>query len=186
MPVLKIGDLGLVTEAKNAEYCYGTPGFTAPEYNQVCKTDLFAIGKTMYFIITGSMLDEKSEGKVTQIRPGIRKIVISSFLSNKIANIIAKLTINDPARRYLNAAKAKSDILNVFDDEEHIIYYDAMLKLNTPHNISEITDELFKIVKPYCDWQKISPERRTSIQNKVKEYQRIGLIKRDGHQYSLA
>lgn len=193
IPIMKIGDLGLVTNAKNVEGYGGTPAFGPKEqfnpyslHVQSYKSDLCAIGRTLYYLMTSRILDHDNCGKATKIKPAIFEIVNSKFVSDKIANVIAKLTVNNPKQRYANAAKAKLDILKIFKDEEQIIYYDAMLNLNSSYKIKDIPEAVFDSVKSYYGWQRINKDRKAKIQVKIREYQRDGMIKLSGQQYSLA
>jgi serine/threonine protein kinase len=183
----------LVTKVDNIIGGGGTRAFGAPEqldsqsiHNQSHKSDLFAIGRTIYYIMTGKILSEDCFGKISKINSQITHFTNSKYLSLKISAVISRLTVNNPKKRYPNSSIAITDISNIFKDEEQIVYYDAMLRFGASCNINDIPNELFHFVKSYYGWNNISQVRMEKIRTKVKEYRRSGLIRLDGRQYSLA
>ena len=118
LPMLKIGDLGLVTKREVIwENENGTTDWMAPEPWQKLdhRYDLFAIGKLLYLLITGIMLDEGHCGAQKKIEPVIREVVASPQLSRRISAVVAKLTKKYPTRRYSHAKNARADIANILE-----------------------------------------------------------------------
>lgn len=89
----------------------GTPGYAAPEQfgglgQSDCRTDLYALGATMYQLLTGD-----SPRKTLFELPPVRSV--NAKLSAGIEYIISKCTELNPANRYGSAMELLKDLENV-------------------------------------------------------------------------
>lgn len=123
---VKILDLGLCKTAQamlqhsgTEDQVYGTPQYLSPEQaigqsDLDCRTDIYALGATMFHIATGSMLfpgTDGSEAMDKQVRakapnPG----TLNPALSPAFCSLVEKMLAKDRDRRQLDWRTVRSDI----------------------------------------------------------------------------
>lgn len=112
---LMLIDLGIAREYKKQSsedtQCIGTREYAAPEQfggkgQSDQRTDIYALGVTLHYIVTGKNPTEWPY----ELLP-IRKL--NSKLSKKLEKVITKCTEIDPANRYFSCSQLKQDLLDV-------------------------------------------------------------------------
>lgn len=102
---VKVLDFGISLEIKEKgqkiERALGTKGYAAPEQSKsgsVCdlRSDIYAMGKTMYYMLTGINPSKVEKGKIKPIRS------IDSSISMGVEQIVDKCTKENPNERYQN------------------------------------------------------------------------------------
>lgn len=110
---IKLIDLGIAREYKEENSCdtvlLGTNGFAAPEqygYSQTdCRSDIFSLGMTLYYLLTGSNPIEFGYVYVP-----VREC--NPILSTEIERIVNKCTNIDPNNRYQTCDELLVDLDN--------------------------------------------------------------------------
>ena len=105
---LKIVDFGAsrYLNQQGGYYSFGTRGYAAPEQygdarNLDQRSDIYSIGKLLYFMVTGEQLRSQSEVKK---RAGF-------FLKNKrLYRIVTTCISQEPSKRYQSVARLKDDL----------------------------------------------------------------------------
>jgi serine/threonine protein kinase len=116
--IFKICDFGFTRPADNSDTdgSHGTPAFMAPELLQAngkkrsSKSDVWALGISLYYMITGELPYPKVENKMAlllhisrlpQLSSNIPAIVLpyNSIISNSMTDLVNKMLIVDPANR---------------------------------------------------------------------------------------
>lgn len=119
---VKLIDFGIAGEAVRfgglSAASYGTPGYAAPEQfasgRATCdaRTDLFALGRVLCFLISGV------EGKPQGRDPS--RLIPDPYA----AEIIARCTAEDPKERYQSAADLAADLQRWLEGEEEVLAAD--------------------------------------------------------------
>jgi serine/threonine-protein kinase len=126
----KLADLGLVKDLNNqlmltqTNMMVGSPDYIAPEQAQNprnidCRADLYAIGCTLFHMITGKPpFSDPSPVKVilSHIKSPVPDILkLCPTLKEQVASVIYKLLEKDPKDRFKCAADVRVALLEAFD-----------------------------------------------------------------------
>lgn len=107
----KLGDFGIAIEWKEEKTWVenpldGTEGYLAPELALGAvpspQTDVFALGRVLYQLFTGKILDDLSL-KPLDLLPHPKRHRTGAKISNRIIRIIVRATKSNPSKRYPNA-----------------------------------------------------------------------------------
>jgi WD40 repeat protein/serine/threonine protein kinase len=100
----KLADIGLVTEASEANTFVGTEGFVPPEGPTSPQADIYALGKVLYEAAMGKDRNEFPE-PYTQIRADAESIALMELNS-----ILLRACATDPRERYASAEELHADL----------------------------------------------------------------------------
>ncbi len=105
--VLKLADIGLVTEAREQASFVGTPGFIPPEGPGTAQADIFSLGKVLYEITMGKDPREFPD-PVTNLAslPNHERLL-------RMNAIILKACRSAPAQRYQSAQELHEDLASL-------------------------------------------------------------------------
>lgn len=106
---LKLVDFGASSfrGVKRLSYTFGTRAYAAPEQLDATaildeKSDIYSIGKLLYFLVTGETFKESVE---------VKKWAAVFLRNKKLYRIIERCSSKDPKRRYQSICKLKEDLL---------------------------------------------------------------------------
>jgi len=140
---VKIVDLGLAklagrVDAEDGEVpIEGTPHYCAPEQSAGmagidCRADIYALGATLYHMLTGRMPFEEAEGHTamekhrTECLPDIRRLVPGLHVAT--AHLVSKMLVRDRENRYASWPA-------VIEDIEHVVKGGKLMQ-PLPHGIN--------------------------------------------------
>ena len=130
---VKVTDLGLCRSLKmvksgttgNVDEILGTPAYMSPEQaygnrKLDCRSDIYALGATLYHMVTGRMLFQgKTDDEIIRCHvedsqaPDIRTLVPDAGAG--FALLIEKMLVKDPARRYHDWKRVLEDLNRVLN-----------------------------------------------------------------------
>ncbi len=102
--VLKLADIGLVTEAAGANTFVGTEGFVPPEGPTSPQADLYALGKVLYEAAMGKDRNEFPE-PFTQIGTDHESVALMELNA-----VLLRACAPDPRKRYASAEEMHADL----------------------------------------------------------------------------
>ena len=190
--ILKIGDLGIASKVDGTEHCCGTRGWSAPEQfdrsigKQGPRSDLFAAGNILYYLLIGRSLSEREYGKESAISSSLLNLLHSKYLVDKISEVIAEMTYKNPRFRYEAAQVAIRDIQAIFDSEEDIDLYHAFISSNNQYvRMNEMPDVLFRAFRNRLEWERLSAPRKDWLLKTAKSAYKKGILRKQGICYGL-
>jgi serine/threonine protein kinase len=115
-------DDGSITELTLANSTLGTPGYMSPEQfsdakNVDFKTDMFSLGATLYFLLTGEhpfcgdTLDVVYHSTIKNSPPPVE--ALAEYCSAQSINIIRRMMQKEPAKRYPSYDELLGDIIQL-------------------------------------------------------------------------
>ena len=112
--VKEIGTLAFDSRKQNVQtQIIGTPGYMPPEQNNgkpVYSSDIYALGKTAIFALTGKSPVEWTNSNIDEVAPWYEQANISDAL----IKIISRMTAQKTPERYQKAATVKQDLQPLF------------------------------------------------------------------------
>lgn len=109
--VWKIADFGVATNDRTELTTVGTLGYLAPNGKTGVSTDLFALGKILYSLITGNPVEDF---------PSVGKLVdtpVDQVRRFRLIQVVNKACAQDPADRYSSAKEFSVDLFKAADSE---------------------------------------------------------------------
>jgi hypothetical protein len=103
--VWRLGDMGLTTLCEEVASDRGTRSFWPPEGPRDRTADLYALGKTLYLLLTGARLD-----RFQDFVDGRMKIPGDDSRAEALRQIILRACHNDPSHRYSSAGEMRRAI----------------------------------------------------------------------------
>jgi len=111
--------LGSVTAEMDAQYIVGTPNYSSPEQARGvedldCRTDIYALGSTLYHMLTGIMPFANTEGE-TALERHLSDYIADPITLNPdvpipVAMLLEKMMIKDRTLRYNNWKELMADL----------------------------------------------------------------------------
>ncbi|MHC5036516.1 MAG: protein kinase domain-containing protein [Planctomycetota bacterium] len=126
--IAKLCDLGLARTAAGeggagVEEAVGTPNYVSPEQargdtNVDIRTDIYSLGATLYHLATGSMPFKKLGSPLVVMARHLTEQIpypkrINPKLSDGICNVLRKMMVKDPAKRYGAPRELLDDLILV-------------------------------------------------------------------------
>lgn len=112
--VWKIADFGVATNDRTELTTVGTLGYLAPNGKTGVSTDLFALGKILYCLITGNPVEDF---------PSVGKLVdapIDQVRRFRLIQVVNKACAQDPGGRYTDAKEFSHDLHRAADADRII------------------------------------------------------------------
>jgi len=118
--------LGSVTAEMDANYIVGTPNYSSPEQARGtedldCRTDIYALGSTLYHMLTGVMPFANSDGEAALQRHLSEYVAdplsLNPDVSSGAAMLLEKMMIKDRTLRYADWKELVEDIARVQNGE---------------------------------------------------------------------
>ncbi|BCG47923.1 hypothetical protein GEOBRER4_n2774 [Citrifermentans bremense] len=185
---IKIGDLGLACE-KGALLEAGTYGFMAPEQDgSRCvgpNTDVYAVGQTLMFLLTGESLTSNDISHVSRLRAKLTRHVPSTFLVNKLAPILRKMTLKTPSQRLSAEASIEKLKQVVVTEEDWCILSKFAGELGGGGKLDDAADALYPDFSRLNGWKKKTTQRLDEIKELVRSAYKRNILRRQGHSYFL-
>ena len=186
--LVKIGDLGLVSGYGRRLYG-GTPGYAAPEqYGEHVypSTDIFSIAQTISALIMGTPFDSEELKRINRIKNSLGRYISSTFLLEKISNILREMTKTTPNQR-INADEAIFQLSKLIRKDEEWQLLEIFYAPNNFNGITltDATDQAFKCLSKNYGWKNRNTERLNVVKTKIRNMYRRRMVFLDGHRYKV-
>jgi hypothetical protein len=103
-----LGDMGLTTHCEQPQQGRGTPAFWPPEGPRDRTADLYALGKTLYLLLTGADLS-----RFRAFANGTLQLPSTDRKAVGLRRIICRACEDDPSRRFPNANAMRQNIVQL-------------------------------------------------------------------------
>ena len=186
----KIGDLGLTCPSGSLLWGAGTPGYMPPEQQMGGRSlspaaDLYAIGQTIAYMLTGSPFDVDTLKHVNRIGAELREAIASEYIVEKLSFAIRKMTMTTPVLRG-DTRESIALLENILpSDEDWKILAFFMSLPPGGLNLNETADALFDDLKLGMRWANKTTDRIKTIKQMVGSLYKRKILSRDGHNYSV-
>lgn len=102
--VPKLADIGLVTEATEAQTFVGTDGFIPPEGPNTCQADIYSLGMVLYEMSSGKQAKDFPEPSLELVKGREREALL------ELNAVILKACAADPRQRYASAEAMREEL----------------------------------------------------------------------------
>jgi|GEM_PF-5559467 len=185
---IKIGDLGLACRAGETLNA-GTYNFRAPEqapdsYTPVsAKSDIYAVGKTFYFLLTGNVYGN-ARPHPAAISRSLYRFIPSNYLSDYLGSIISRMLNTHPAAR--PSAEEAIDLLNrILVSEEEWIIISKLSMTAKGVQLSKAVEIAFPEIAKMYNWANQTQRRLHKIQKTIRSLKNKNVLFLDGRKYKL-
>lgn len=189
-PFTKIGDLGL-TCAAGSKILAGTPLYQAPEQAEPglgvsAATDIFAVGQTIAYLLTGHPFQIDVLRHVNRIQEMVSAIVPSAYLANELVILLRRMTNRDPYSRG-TADDAVAVIANLRSQKELLQVIATYLneEAEVALTLNEAAERAFYFLKQEKRWGYRTEDRIIESKRIVRESYKFGVLRLDGRRYYL-